>query len=96
MSQMTFAPERTAVLQQYERLLDLFHKVDYLVEHNPEPKNHGVLCEAYDAAGMAVLTFREQHNITKQEMNAWKKRDVIRCTSIAEALNAISPALRVH
>lgn len=96
MSQITFAPERIAVLQKYEQLIDLFNKVDYLVEHNPEPKNHGALCEAYDSAGMAVMAFRQEHNITKQEMNAWKKRDVIRCTSIAEALNAMSPALRVH
>ena len=89
MSQITFAPERIAVLQKYEQLIDLFNKVDYLVEHNPNPKDHVTLCEAYDAAGMAVLQFRQEHGITKQEMNDWKKRNVIVANSAAHAMELL-------
>lgn len=86
---------RIAILKRYEMHTELCHKLEYLIENNPDPANHVALCDAYDHAFLAANEFMRVMNITRQEINSWKKKAFVRCNSVSEAISAMSNR-RVH
>lgn len=87
-----FTPERVATLEQYEKRLRHYNNLEMLVQSNRNVNEHMVSAKDIYHAFMAVDTFRNFHGITRREMTAFKSRNAVKCSSVAQAIEALSRA----
>lgn len=77
----TWSAERAAVLQQYHQLA-----IQYAEIINEE---HPAGADEYQAL-MAKTKFRDTHGITDAEYRAFKSRNAVKCSSVAQVIEALT------
>lgn len=86
----TFTPERIKVLEQYEKRLNQYNNLEMLVRSDRNVNGRTVSANEIYHAFMAVDTFRDFHSITRREMTAFKSRNAAKCSTVAQAVDALS------
>ena len=83
----TFTPERVAVLNEYLRRVTVFQNAEALVRQNRAGKIQA--SEVYHALE-SMTKYRDFHGITRREMTAFKSRNAVKCSSVAQAIEALT------
>lgn len=83
----TWTPERVAVLNEYLRRVAVFQNAEAMVKQNRAGAIHA--SEVYHALE-AMTKFRDFHGITRREMTAFKSRNAVKCSSVAQAIEALA------
>lgn len=82
----TFTPERVAVLNEYLLRVTVFQNAEALVRQNRAGKIQA--SEVYHALE-SMTKYRDFHGITRSEMTAYKSRNAVKCSSVAQAIEAL-------
>lgn len=82
----TWTPERIAVLNEYLRRVAVFQNAEALVKQNRAGAIHA--SEVYHALE-SMTKYRDFHGITRREITAYKSRNAVKCSSVAQAIEAL-------
>jgi hypothetical protein len=82
-----WTPERVAVLREYERRVERFNNAESMVRKDRSGKI--AASDVYHAL-RSVTIYREVHGITRREMTAFKSRKAVKCSTVAQAITALT------
>lgn len=80
--------ERQDILAHYQQLV--WNVEDLRASRWPSAEEHG---QAVNAAIDEQVAFRDLHEITIQELTAWRNRKSLKATSVTQAVDMLSAAI---
>lgn len=86
----TFTPERIAVLEQYEKRVNHYNELEAQVRLDRNVRGSSVTASDIYHAFTHMCTFKDVHGITRREMTAFKSRNAVKCSSVGQAIEALT------